>query len=258
MCIINEPAEVHETEILVSPHSNGTDQLTVYANNVQTESNNNMMLLPVPYPNTVEFINLENYQSIFKDLEKSFDKNYGSFGRKSKSRSLGVVDVGSYKATLVPTHADLDRIDPDVFGVVQNKIKVILKENYQDLPSSFGYIICKLNSGTVVKYHPFAYKHKMVVNKEGKKVLFIPTRHEHGDKKTLIEDIPEADWDHAIYSLNTSMQAGNRTQYHRSVELKMNKVPKFDFGNIHTINKKVIKGVHANNDLIFDISSFET
>ncbi len=260
MCIINEPAEVHETELFVVPHTNGIDQLTVYANEVKTGSTNNMMLLPVPYPNTVDFINLEDYQHIFKDLKKSF------YGRLPPLRNIAqnsdvlkVHDVGSYKATLVPTHADLGRINSEVFGTVQENIKVLLAENYEGLPAPFGYIICKLKSGSAVKYHPFAYRHKMASNKAGKKVLFVPTRHEHGSQGNIMNpiippDVPddhEADWDHVIYSINTDTSAGTMGS---GSELKTDKIPNFDIGNVRTINKKVIKGIYPNNDLIFGLA----
>jgi len=273
MCIINEPAEVHETELFVAPHSNGIDQITVYANEVKTDSTNNMMLLPVPNPQTVQFIDLQNYQSIFEDLEEPFKRPSRSFGmdkfslHNNESRSLAVHDVGSYKATLVPTHADLGRINVEVFGTVQGNIKDLLGKQYEDLPVPFGYIICKLRAGQAVKYHPFAYRHKMAVDKEGKKVLFVPTRHEHGHAKTMgvmnpivpssvngIHDPNEADWDHAIYSINSDMKAGNREQHSRAVNLKTDKIPKFDIGSIRTINKKVIKGYYPNNDLIFGLA----
>lgn len=252
MCIINEPAEVNETQLFVAPHSNGLDQITVYANKVKTNSNNNMMLLPVPYPDTVKFIDLQNYQSIFNDLERPFVNNqYNGVTTYSipESNILKIHNIGSYMATLVPTHKDLDRINPLIFGIVQPNIKSLLNEKYSNLSAPFGYIICKLRSGQAIKYHPFAYRHKMTQNKTGNKILFIPTRHEHGHDHSKFN---EADWDHAIYSINTDMQSGNKQQYTQCI-LQTDKIPNFDLGSIHTINKKIIKGYYPNNDLIFKL-----
>lgn len=55
MCILNEDSNVTATKIFVAPDKTKTKQLTVYSNQVGSESNNNMMILPVPYPNTVKF-----------------------------------------------------------------------------------------------------------------------------------------------------------------------------------------------------------
>lgn len=273
MCIINEEAKVTATQLFVAPDAKNERQITVYANNVETNSYNNMMLLPVPYPDTVDFIDLSDYENMFKDLEKSFHRvsrglSKQSFSMSLEDNSLAVVDVGSYKATLVPSHAQLDFIDINVFGTVNDKIKEMLAKYYGENGENnapFGYIVCKLKYGSA-KYHPFAYAHKIA---DGK--LFVPTRHEHNDTRTdasssfstyaplIYSDFRpkhstehEADWDHDIYSFNTDGNSGNRERTADDTYLKMSKVP-FDFGSLHSFNKYTIKGIHNNKDMHFGL-----
>ena len=258
MCIINEKADVSKTQLLVSPNVDKTRQITVYANNVSTESRNNMMILPVPHPDSVKFIDLSEYSDIFRDLERSFDDGEGVdldgaclFG--GSSNYLKVVDVGSYKATLVRTHKELDLIDKDVFGFVVDKIKNILGVHYQGdkVPDPFGYIVCKLKTGSV-NYHPFAYEHKLMNNE----MLFVPTRHEHNDgprmqKSGHYEKDPEhmARWDHSIYSFNTDEHSGENGGFGK-ISLRFKKI-QFEFGPICSFNKLSINDLYENTDFIF-------
>ena len=256
MCIINEEAIVSKTQLFVSPNIDKTRQITVYANNVSTESRNNMMILPVPYPNSVKFIDLSEYSSIFRDLERSFDDGVDDAclfgGGSSNSRSLNVVDVGSYKATLAKTHEELDLIDKDVFGIVADKIKNILyKYQGEKVPGPFGYIVCKLKTGSV-NYHPFAYEHQMTNDK----MLFVPTRHEHNDGPRMqmsgrYEKDPEnmARWDHSIYSFNTDKSSGTNGGF-GNISLRFKNIP-FEFGPIYSFHKLIIEGLSKNGDVVF-------
>ena len=106
MCIINLPARVSATRIFVSPNVDNTRQLTVYSNSVMTEKEGNVMILPVPYPDSVKFIDLSNYVKIFDDLEESFKENemslsFGYATNSMKSRGyVPTIDVGSYRISL--------------------------------------------------------------------------------------------------------------------------------------------------------------
>jgi hypothetical protein len=253
MCIINEPAEVHNTKIFVAPNNNHTQQLTVYSNEVRTSSTNNMMLLPVPYPDTINLVDFSDYISIFNDLNLTFKmESFGTSYSLPEKNYLKIVDIGNYKATIIPTHEDLLRINPSVFGTVNEHIRNILFFHYQNLPIPFGYIICKLKSGTQIKYHPFAYTHNLPKNHLNTPSLFVPTRHEHGHGNS-----DHADWDHCIFSLNTTPNSGNREieDYHNY--LKTKKI-NFNFGNINNIRKKTIKGHFPNNDILFEVNNTST
>jgi len=248
--MMNEEADVAETELFVAPNTERTHQITIYANSVQTTSRNNMMILPVPNPETVKFIDLSNYSDIFKDLEKSFkvySQSYGAtngFMSKGMMRnSLPVVSVGSYNATLVPDYFQIDRIDEDVFGKISPQMEKVLNKYYKTM----GFVVCKLKpSNSLVKYHPFAYSHK--IQDSGK--LFLPTRHQHHGQ---LEEI-NSHWDHSIYSFNTEQMSGNKPLTDKKIYLATEKIP-FNFGSIITFNKCSIQGNRKNMDVEFELLS---
>jgi hypothetical protein len=123
MCIINDPADVSSTKILVAPNSENYSQITVYSNEVNTMSDN-LMILPVPHPNTIKLINLENYNDIFKDLEKLFtiQDTYGTLGVTGRG-IIKVHDVGSYLVSVANNYDELNMIDKIVFGTISPHIK---------------------------------------------------------------------------------------------------------------------------------------
>jgi hypothetical protein len=260
--MFNGPADVSETQIFVSPvidpivvkkeyididinednKHNATKikateqrQLTVYSNIVASK-NDNVMILPVPNPKSVEFINLEEYPKIFDDLEKSFKKpNFTN--SVTRGFYLKVEKVGSYDATLVENFEELDFLDTSIFPVINNEFRIILKKYY----TNFGFIVCKINPSRGHKFHPFAYTHNVI--KTG--YLFVPTRHQHG----YIEE-KESHWDHSVYSFNTSFEAGNEKQIN-AIHVDFSKLP-VDLGKIRNINKYKLHGTYINKDLIFE------
>lgn len=298
MCIINENAHVAKTQIFVSPNHNNTEQITVYANQVMTESSNNVMILPVPNPNSVKFIDLSNYKNIFKDLEESYKEHTysatNSLPMKLSRSFLPTIDIGSYRITLVPHISQIDNINPTEFAKVRPFIKSILQKHYPN----FGFIICKLRPGKETDYHPLAYSHSIHNNK-----LFVPTRHQHNhsheptnnneifswkngpqtdywldgtpknknefnrqnitytngevvDIDNLSNESEEffSDWDHNIYSFNTTKAAGNCRLLVNKCFLNTNKINNFSFGNLKSMNKMEITGQNQNMDYIFSLA----
>ena len=67
MCIISNAVEnVSNTKILIATNLSTNRQLTVYSNTVANISHNNAMILPVPYPQTIQFHDLElHYEVVF-------------------------------------------------------------------------------------------------------------------------------------------------------------------------------------------------
>jgi hypothetical protein len=185
MCLISQEVEtVNDTKIFCGLNSNKNKQITVYSNTVNNISNNNAMVLPVPFPDSVNFHNLENYKKFFEDCEECFylqqSKSFGSRGittnsydsYNSKSAPLKVFDVGSYKVSLAKNLNDLKRVNKSVFDL-STGLDEILRKNYAN--PHFGFIICKLSEGNE-SYHPFAYSHN-IFNKK----VFIPTKHYHNE-----------------------------------------------------------------------------
>jgi hypothetical protein len=248
MCIINEPAEVSNTEILVSPNHDNTRQIVVYANKVSTHSTNNAMILPVPHPETVKLHDLSNYTEIFKDCAKCFSSrlktlsysNSRSLQSFSMNDTLEVHQCGSYNISIVPAYDQFHRLDRRHFQLNSNTGAVLRK--YYD--SSFGFIVCKLRTGQE-QYHPVAYSHKIYKNN----LMFVPTRHHHGNHEETISD-----YDHDIYSINTKPLCGSET-WNYSFKVNTSRVPEFDFPEILCFNKFHIKKNELNTDMYFYLDS---
>lgn len=240
MCIINYDAEVSGTKIFVAPDSKNKNQITVYSNKVKTDINN-MMILPVPNPNTVKFIDLTKYKNLFLDLSLSFHdpRILGNSQRSDSSHQsyIEVQSVGSYYASIIPSINHINLIDKTVFGVINPGIIQLLRKYYS---KNYGFVICKLKSG-VHEYHPFAYSHK--IQDSGK--LFVPTRHQHHGE----QEENYSHWDHAIYSFNTGIYTELPQQ---PIKLKYHLIP-FDFGTENTLTKCVISGLKLNKDIEFTL-----
>ena len=186
MCLIStEIHEVSKTNILVSPNFNNTRQLVVYSNFVDNISDSNAMVLPVPYPNSVQFIDLSKYKNLFEDCADCFynpnaSRSYAVLSNSSESfndsndKPLKVFNVGSYQVSLAKSLQQINRVDERVFKLssgLRNTLNKFYNEDY------WGFIICKLSKGSE-SYHPFGYSHEIINNK-----IYIPTRHYHQEVK---------------------------------------------------------------------------
>ena len=170
MCMISTEIEsVSKTKIMVAPNHNNTRQLTVYSNHVANVSNSNAMVLPVPLPQTLQFIDLSEYKDLFEDCAKCFYNPHKMYSLNLSTNSYSMADnmplkvfnVGSYQVSLAMTLEQISRVDSRVFelspGLEQN-----LQTFYYD--KYWGFIICKLNLGPE-SYHPLAYSHQIIDNK---------------------------------------------------------------------------------------------
>lgn len=280
MCLISLPIKnLAKTKIFVGTNKNKTEQITVYSNVVDNISNNNAMILPVPYPETIKFINLSNYKNIFSDCAsmvysnaRSFKGNYLSASfTNSDSRTLEVFNVGSYKVSLAKSFHELKNVDTTVFELSPN-CEELLKKTYVE--NYWGFIICKLSKGKE-EYHPFAYSHKIVNNK-----VFIPTKHYHQHDimsvknynvdnidsspmfnlnqnfNNVVNDKIADDWDHDIYLYNVGSSKGNlnglsntNTEIWTGTnELELEKI-NFDLSNLNRFEKLSIYGRQLNVDI---------
>jgi hypothetical protein len=150
MCLISRPVElVDGTKILVGINKNKTRQITVYSNKVKNRSDSNAMILPVPNPESIKFINLTDYKNIFDDCDSCFHSyvlgiNSYVLGTNSlNSHKLEVFDIGSYKVSLAMNLDELEHVDESVFKLSKGCNKVLSKyynEKY------WGFIILKLVS----------------------------------------------------------------------------------------------------------------
>ena len=185
MCLISTEIEtVSNTKILVAPNYNNTRQLTVYSNFISNISESNAMVLPVPLPQTLQFINLSGYKNLFEDCakcfynpQKSFIDSYSvstnSLNTKD-DKPLQVFNIGSYQVSVAMNLDQISRVDSQVFELSSGLSQTLKTFYYQEY---WGFIICKLNSGPE-SYHPLAYSHQIIDNK-----IYIPTRHYHQEVK---------------------------------------------------------------------------
>jgi hypothetical protein len=269
MCIISGPVNsVKSTKIFVAPSLSFERQLTVYRNEVATEAQN-LMILPVPHPETVQFeLDVMKYKNLFKDVEKSFHTFYYESLCMSDTRSgvfptsLKVVNVGSYKASVADSVDDLTRLDPSVFAVLNPELIAMLREMYG---KEMGFVCCILKKGGN-KYQPIAYSHKRA---EGS-TLFVPTKHYHVEDTSSMEhsfansrfhsNKWADDWDHEIYSICTTADSAHKQSREQRVpkdynELKWDQFPSdFRWKSGQRLHAWCVSGEFPNVDLEFTLN----
>ncbi len=184
MCMISLPVEqVSKTNIFIGLNSSKTHQITVYSNFVSNNSDGNAMVIPVPFPSTVNFHDVSHINNFFKVVDKSFYRISNTLGMRgdsysfnmsnsaSKSKStLEVFSVGSYNVSLAQNLSDISRLDKNVF-VLSPGLAKTLQSHYSD--PVWGFIVFTL-ARDKKDYHPFGYSHALYNNK-----IYIPTRHYH-------------------------------------------------------------------------------
>jgi len=177
--MISLPVEqVSKTNIFVGLNSSKTHQITVYSNFVSNNSDGNAMVIPVPFPSTVNFHDVSPISNFFKVVDKSFYRVAQTYGYRSFSANsanvansaLDVFSVGNYNVSLANNLSDISRLNKNVF-VLSPGLATTLQTHYSD--PVWGFIIFTL-ARDKKDYHPFAFSHAVYNNK-----LYIPTRHYH-------------------------------------------------------------------------------
>jgi hypothetical protein len=243
--------DMSKTQILVSVNRKKTRQLVVYSNHVENSYSNNAMILPIPNPKSLKFIDLSDYSDIFDDCLKCFGNIRNTFScdfSESTKNSIKVFDVGSYSISIVYSLNDLYKIDKSVFNIDMNCVR-LLKNTYGR--TKFGFIVCKLKTGEN-NYHPLAYSHDIINN------VLVPTKHYHGN--SYYGGLAD-DWDHVIYLRNISHGGDCKLKYENdivwngiygdknNIDINTDKID-FDFGKIERFHRINIIGKHPNRDII--------
>jgi hypothetical protein len=149
------------------------------------------MVLPVPVKKgsdekAVRFINFENYQNFFGDLDAGFPKldseNLSAQGPMPASSKLEVIQVGNFEASFVPTVKDFSRLD-DRFRMPADLFTKM--PDYRH----FGFAVFKLKPGAQT-VHPMAFEFPASPGAQ----LFFPTVHVHDGKVHA-----RAKFDHVLY-----------------------------------------------------------
>lgn len=255
MCLISKSVnEVANTELFCGVNTDRTRQITVYANTVDNISTNNAMVLPVPFPKSVQFHNLENYKNFFSDCKKCFSSpKYGTDGGFSITNGLSlnstlkVYDVGSYKVSIANSLDDLCKVNTNVFEL-SDGLRNELKKTYSN--PVFGFIICKLSQGKE-KYHPFAYSHQIANGK-----VFIPTKHYHEHNKNINNFYNNFRNDELNKTFNGYNADGtfssvkpNNTKLHNGVETVDEWNHYIYLYNVDINSNDVVKKMNSGNDL---------
>ena len=255
MCIISGPImTVRATKIYCQPSLDGSRQLVVYSNMVQTEATN-LMVLPVPYPETVEFETVP--REFWRQCRESFVPGVsaersgwwvGTQGPEIPAY-MEVLTHGSYEVALAHTVEDLGRLRPD-FAHLDPGVLEFLATAYggvQNYGKRYGFLVCRLKPGAT-EYEPFAYSHARRSSGD----MFVPTMHFHRLATGGGEvEIATADWDHEIYSLGTGPEA-NSSRWdmpHDRNAIDWNEMPvKFRLGPGVPMRKLTRQGSGQNRD----------
>ena len=264
MCIISGPVNsVSATKIFAMPSRSGSRQLTVYSNTVNTPADN-MMCLPVPYPETVMFERVP--ADLFTQCERSFTGGYPRGAPTlsvSRSVELEVRSHGSYDVVLIPSVDDTVRV-PRHFATLTPEVVEFMRREYGGRP--FGFLLCCLKAGAS-DYEPFAYSHAT----DGAN-LFLPTMHFHTHPPPSFQSWErpwrspnidsDIDWDHEIYTVRTSHSAHRSlTRIPRSQnEINWSQMPdEFAIGSKHQLRCwEITGGAEPNRDIILPLASVQT
>lgn len=216
MCIISgQVNSVGATKIFAIPSRSGTRQLTAYTNTVDTPADN-LMCLPVPNPDTVEFEKVP--ADLFQQCAQSFQVMISreitlgvSRSLLTSSNELIIQSHGSYDVVLIPSLNDMGRI-PRHFATLTSDVIQFMQRNYA---ANMGFLLCRLKPGKT-SYEPFAYSHAI-----SGPYLFVPTMHFHTHAPATHAHwerpwsgeawnpraTSDADWDHLIYTAHTPVAA---------------------------------------------------
>lgn len=243
MCMFTEEVDsVDQTRIYIGKMDSdkviSNKRLLVYEMQVKAK-NEVAMVLPVPAQmgSEIEFINMEDDKSFFRDLYYMFAERTYS---KSLSRSLDcdcleVFHVGNYIASVVKSSKDFDKLDPRFrlpSGVLES------------LPyKHFYYVVFQLQSGSH-KYHPMAFTYYCMNDK-----YFIPTLHLH-DGKSID---PYDDYDHILY-VGSDFNV-NDWKYSLIDSNSLSKTLSKYLKDISVLSMCSISGSHVNGDVIIDNGS---
>ena len=238
---------------LVSTNIDNTRQLIVYSNYINNISQSNAMVLPVPNPSTLKFIDLSNYKNLFNDCNNCFYDPNATYSYSNKSIStngtLNVFSVGSYQVSVAMNLNQIQNINKNIFNL-SNGLNEMLNKYYNK--SFFGFIICKLNSGKE-KYHPLAYSHKIIDSK-----IFIPTKHYHQEvKHTQIFQGSYFDKRQNNFNQNYSLLNNTHSSYISNNQIfSNNKSLNIEYAddwshsiylyNINSNNSQIIKNMNSN------------
>ena len=201
MCCFSRSVNyVGDTQIFARVGAQG-NQVLIYRMTFEAKEDL-AMILPLPVrqgtgDGGIQFVNLEKYPEIFRDLESGFPAPLtfgaptGSLRTKDARRQLAVESVGSFEASFVPSMADFDRLDP--------RFRIETK-TWAQIPAyvNYGFAVFKLKAGTQrQEVHPMA----LAFPTADRSRVFFPTVHIHDGKVHSKET-----FDHSLYCQTASSE----------------------------------------------------
>jgi hypothetical protein len=253
MCCFSGPVKsVSATNIFARMGEDGR-QFLVYSMTVNM-TKPLAMVLPLPVKQgsdeiAVRFIDLENYENFFTDLDSGFPKpmpdNMGTFAAAAAMPSaehiLEVVQVGNFEASFVPTVEDFNRLDarfqlpPELFAKMPDY-------------KHFGFAVFKLKPGSQT-VHPMAFEFPSAQAK-----LFFPTVHIHDGTVHA-----RAKFDHVLYcqpgeSASLKLADWEESEKHARRFMDLKKSAGLIAADKHCY-KRELHGLLANQDTFVELSS---
>lgn len=235
MCFIGQPIySISNTKIIII--SDNDQQITIYSNCINNNYDDNVMILPVPNPETVSFIDITKIDNDLLDniLEDEINNN---------------IITSEYYTKL---YYDIDQINKD-FIISDECLKELKTYSGTNICSKklWGFIVCKLNKGNI-KYIPFAYKHKSIINHS-----YIPTRVHYKIESYYYLSYfysNSYNWNHTIYLVNIkgtillNIIAENIEDKQITLNNKLLLNQTLNLKNNINIEKYIIKGSQMNID----------
>lgn len=207
MCIFTGEVHVANTRIYAATDSTGANQVIVYQMEAAM-SRPQAMILPVPAKaDDVELLDLSEAKDFFDKLDKLFpvvrSRGFGMAADTLSLNALEVHEIGDYQVSVAPNLAAVRLINRKVF-TVPNNLKKTLARAYGE---GFCFVVAQLREDGEI--HPLGYRHPVPSPAK----MFIPTRHEHGDRRGTLPR-----WDHEIYYpgrySKITTEPGNGTHKH--------------------------------------------
>ncbi len=190
-CFSSPPRRVASTSIL--SRVDGDRQFIAYE--MQFSASEELaMILPIPVvpgcpEDSINFISLEDYKTLFSDLHSWFNPRPKGRGRAKSGRAnraaprLVVHSVGVFEASFVPSIGDFTRLDP------RFRIDAQIWNTWPQY-GDYGFAVFKLKAGDDQQVHPMAFS---FITRDPSQAFF-PTLHIHGD-----EAISHEFFDHDLY-----------------------------------------------------------
>lgn len=212
MCCFTQPViAVSNTRIFARLGGTGTQFLAYQMNYESSEPNAMILPLPVKQPSdeqSLKFIELNDYQTLFDDLDAGFPCQRPSPGigcsggpdAASLSDFLEVFEVGNYIASFVASIEDFGRLDP---------LFTLPDEVWEKIPGyeNFGFAVFQLAAGSL-RPHPMALEFRTESNE-----IFFPTVHIHDGEVHELEK-----FDHVLYTQHAGLDSISHEYKNSDVE----------------------------------------